>query len=118
MKSAIKIIIYLTALFMIIGGSAYAQKKSKVETIHILTTAICEECKERIETALAYEKGIVKSYLDVQTKKIMVKYNPAKTTPDKIRQAISKTGYGADDVPADKEAYAKLPACCRMGGMH
>ena len=70
-------------------------------------------CKERIEKALSYEKGIKSAVLDVKTKIVTVTYNPSKITPEAIRKAITKTGYDADDMPADKDSYAKLPPCCK-----
>ena len=81
--------------------------------IKIKTSAVCGMCKDRIEQGLAFEKGIKDVSLDVETKIATVKYNPAKITPDEIRTAISKLGYDADEVLADKKAYDKLPACCK-----
>jgi hypothetical protein len=42
-----------------------------------------------------------------------VTYNKGKTSPEKIRKAISKVGYDADNVTADPKAYSKLDACCK-----
>jgi periplasmic mercuric ion binding protein len=81
--------------------------------IKIKTSAVCGMCKDRIEQGLAFEKGIKDVSLDVETKIATVKYNPSKITPDEIRKAISKLGYDADDVLADKTAYDKLPKCCK-----
>ena len=61
----------------------------------------------------AYEKGVKSSNLDLDNKIVSVIYNPEKTTPEKLRTAISKLGYDADDIPLVKEAYDKLPACCK-----
>lgn len=85
----------------------------KFETVKIKTSAQCGMCKDRIEEALAFEKGVKKSELDLDTKIVTVSYKPAKTSVDKIRKAITKVGYDADDVPSDKKAYSKLPACCK-----
>lgn len=88
----------------------------KKETITIKTSAQCDMCKERIEKALAYTKGVKKSNLEVESKMITVVYNPAKTSPEKLRKAISKAGYDADSIPADTIAYENLPGCCKKGG--
>ena len=74
-------------------------------------------CKATIEKAMAYEKDIISSSLDVETAELTVKYKLAKTTPEKIRNAISAAGYGADYVKANKKAYNNLPNCCKIGGM-
>ena len=85
----------------------------KFETIKIKTSSQCGECKERIEEALAFEKGVKTAELDVKTKIVTVTYKKNKTSPEKIRKAISKVGYDADDVAADPKAYSKLDACCK-----
>ncbi|NSW45460.1 MAG: heavy-metal-associated domain-containing protein [Bacteroidales bacterium] len=99
-------ILFLIATFMV-----HAQNKSEIK---IKTSAQCGMCKERIEKALAYEKGIYSSNLDLKTKEVTVVYNPQKTSPDKIRLAISKVGYQADDLKADPFAYEELPPCCKL----
>lgn len=93
-------------------GTVFSQDK-KVETIKIKTSAVCGMCKDRLEGGLAFEKGIKDVVLDVETKELTIKYNTKSTTPDEIRKKVSKLGYDADDVPADKKAYEKLPACCK-----
>jgi hypothetical protein len=54
--------------------------------------------------------------LDVDTKIATITYNPSKTTPADIRNAISRLGYDADSIQADKAAYSKLPSCCKKNG--
>ncbi len=85
----------------------------KFGIIEIRTSAQCDMCKERIEEALAFEKGVKKAELDVDSQIVTVTYKKDKTNPEKIRKAISRVGYDADDVPADPKAYAKLDACCK-----
>ena len=62
---------------------------------------------------MAFEKGVTSVELDDKTKIVTISYKTAKTDPDKLRKAISKLGYDADDVEAAPDAYAKLPACCK-----
>jgi copper chaperone CopZ len=100
---------------------AFAQKTKSVEPaeVQIKTSAVCGMCKSKIERDLSYEKGVISSNLEVQTQIVTVKYNPKKTNPEKIRKAISKTGYDADGVPANPKAYEKLDACCKKDkGVH
>jgi len=49
---------------------------------------------------------------------LTVEYKLGKTSPEKIRTAVSKIGYDADDVVADPKAYEKLPECCKKDGHH
>ena len=99
-------------LVMLLAAGLYAAD-GKFDTIKIKTSSQCDECKERIEEALAFEKGVKTSDLDVETKIVTVAYKKSKTSPEKIRKAISKVGYDADDVSADPKAYSKLDACCK-----
>jgi copper chaperone CopZ len=107
------ITIYLTFLVImafITGCSAQPQKE---EVVKIKTSAICGMCKDRIEKGLKSEKGINDVSLDIETKIVTVKFEGTKTNSDKIREKISQLGYDADNLPADKTAYDKLPACCK-----
>jgi periplasmic mercuric ion binding protein len=97
-------------LLTTVGGFSMTDKNLEIK---IKTSAVCGMCKEKIEQGLAYEKGIKDVTLNVDTKIATVKYNPAMITPDEIRKAISKLGYDADKVLADKTAYNKLPKCCK-----
>ena len=51
---------------------------------------------------------------DAKTSKMTITYDSKKTSPDMLRQQISKLGYNADNVKADAAARAKLPACCQV----
>ena len=107
-----KLGLILTVLSIIIfSGITNAQNN---EEIKIQTSAQCQMCKDRIEKALSYEKGIVSSNLDLTTKIVAVVYKPLKTNPDKIRIALTKVGYKADEFKADPIAYENLPACCKV----
>lgn len=110
-NTLILVSVMLIAFFMS-TAVAFSQDK-KVETIKIKTSAVCDMCKDRIEQGMAFEKGVKNVVLDVDTKIATITYNPSKTTPDDLRKAISKLGYDADNVAADKSAYDKLPACCK-----
>jgi periplasmic mercuric ion binding protein len=107
MKS-IAIILSILALSI---GQVFGQKG--IEEIKIKTSSQCEMCKHRLEESMAFERGVKKSSLDLETGIITVSYQAKRTNPDQIRLAISKTGYDADEVAAEPKAYAKLPACCK-----
>lgn len=101
-------------MFAMTTNSVKAQDATTAE-LKVKTSAVCGMCKETIEKFMAFEKGIKKSSLDVDSKILTVTYNPQKTTPEKIRLAVSKSGYDADDVKADEKAYKKLDGCCKKG---
>ncbi len=103
---------------MMLVMSINTTKAQDVAELKVKTSAVCDMCKETIEKHMAFEKGVKKSSLDVESKILTVTYNPTKTTPEKIRIAITKCGYDADDVPANPKAYNKLHACCKKDSKH
>jgi copper chaperone CopZ len=114
--------LFLTALTsLILLGNAFAGlsvRDDKEKEVKIKTSAICSMCKARIERNLSFEKGVKEADLDVKTKVVTIKYNPSKTDVTKLKANISKTGYDAEEVAADPAGYAKLPSCCKKGGMN
>lgn len=114
------LMITLTLITLSIG--AFAQQKdstnNEIQTIEIKTSAVCDMCKETLEKAMAYEKGVKESNLNVDTKMLTVKYDPKKTSPEKIKLAITKAGYDADDMPADAKAYENIDPCCKKDAKH
>jgi len=116
MKKITSVLFAVMMMTMLLGAGNQAiaqEKKKNYEEVQIQTSAVCGMCEERIEHDLAFEKGVKSVVLDNETKIVTVGYSPKKTNPDKIRQAISKIGYDADDVAADPIAYEKLPGCCK-----
>ena len=108
--------ILLSGIFMLVI-SINTTKAQDVAELKVKTSAVCDMCKETMEKHMAFEKGVKKSSLDVESKILTVTYNPAKITPEQIRIAVSKSGYDADDVPANPKAYKKLDACCKKGAV-
>lgn len=95
-------------------GSSYAVS----DTLIVKSSVNCATCKKTIENGLRFEKGIKLSSVDVAQRTITVIYNPDKTTPEKIKIAITKLGYNADEMMADKKAYDNLEDCCKTGHQH
>jgi len=106
---------FFTAVLLIafISVGLNAAVKPKGETVTIQTSAICESCKKRIETTLSSTTGIESVNLNLKDKKLKVKYDPTEITPLQIRSIISNTGYDADDMKKNEEAFNKLPHCCQ-----
>lgn len=111
--------LFLTALTsLVLLGNSFASapnRDDKEKEVKIKTSAICGMCKARIERNLAFEKGVKEADLDVKSKVVTIKYNPAKTDISKLKANISKTGYDAEEVTADPVGYNKLPSCCKKG---
>ena len=101
-------------LFMMLAFSvSLSAQQPKTQVINIKVSSQCEDCKETIEKALAFERGITKSTVDLETNTVEVTYKTGKTDPDLIRKAIAAAGYDADEVKADSKAYIALKDCCK-----
>jgi copper chaperone CopZ len=108
----------LLMALLFVSSLAFGQKPAaKTETVVIMTSAECDECKARIEGALNYTKGVKFAELDVNSRKLTVKFKNDVISLAEIKKQISALGYNADEVLADPAAYEKLPSCCKAGGM-
>ena len=116
-----KKILLLSLVVARLSAVSSAQTKP-VQTAKIKTpNALCAECKTRIEMYLRRYDGLV--FLDVNYRKgeTTVKYLTDRIDIEQIKTAISNIGYDADDVPANEEAYKRLPKSCKKfedGGGH
>ncbi|MDR1346047.1 MAG: heavy-metal-associated domain-containing protein [Bacteroidales bacterium] len=88
-------------------------QQSTEQSVVIQTNGVCGMCKDRFMDNVPFFKGVKDCKYDMANAKLTVTYNSRKTSPDAIRQGISKLGYNADAVQADAAVRAKLPACCR-----
>ena len=116
MRNMKKGMLLLFALMFLQTANAQ-EKKSKLETVIIQTSAECGDCEDRIEEMLNYTKGIKFSELDLETKKLTVKYATKKISLAEIKTKLSELGYDADEVKSNPESVKKLPLCCQPGGM-
>jgi len=116
MKS-IKFILIAFTVFLF-SNTLSAQQKT-VQTATIKTAIYCDHCKncetcgDKFNRTLLKEKGVQMVVLDEKAMTIKVTYNSKKTDLSKIKIAISKLGYDADDVKAEELAYAGLDDCCK-----
>ena len=112
-KNQIKKVTVL-ALALVIAFTTFALAK-EIKTVEIKTQSVqCGMCKKTIEKALSKIDGIISVDVDYKKKVTTIKFDAEKITLEKIRKHISKAGYDADDVKADKEAYNNLHNCCKL----
>ena len=79
-----------------------------------LPTIQCGMCQQTIQEKLESLDGVQMAYVNLNEAKVLVKYNRTKLDVTDLEQTISKIGYQASDVPADENAYSKLPSCCKL----
>jgi len=102
-------VIMLAILMMTGVGSLFAKVKSE----KFLVNGKCEMCEERIEMAALSLEGVSKADWNKETKEIEVTINDAKTSLQKVNEAIAKVGHDTQIVKATDDAYNELPACCK-----
>jgi periplasmic mercuric ion binding protein len=114
---------YILSAFLLVAISSpvFSQVKT-LQTAKISTpNVLCEDCKKRLTTYLDRYDGI--QFLNINTHKgeITVKYLTDRINIEEIKTAIANAGYDADDVPANEDAYKRLPKSCKKfedGGGH
>lgn len=102
----------ILAIMAVFSLSAFAQK-SNIQTVVIQTNGVCQKCADKFSENVPFFKGVKTYSYDMKTAKLTINYDASKTDPDQLRKQISKLGYNADNVPADKAAREALPACCK-----
>lgn len=90
------------------GPGVRATTVIRVETIQ------CGSCVRTVEKALKAVTGVESAKVDLKKKIATVTYQPAATTLAVLEEAISKSGYSANDKKADPAAYDKLDECCKI----
>ena len=103
----------LLSLFLLTTQLLFAQKPI---TVQIKTSALCGDCKQRIEGALNQTKGVIYAELNLETKVVEVKFKESKTNIETLKGVIVSIGYDADDQKANLEAQKALPLCCQPNG--
>lgn len=84
-------------------------KKKKVRTTTSYSVKMhCEDCKEKLMRAIPFEKGVKKLNVSLETNKVVVVFDPAKTDSKKIKTAIEELKFVVADykeiAPVKKKA--------------
>ena len=105
----------LMMCLLLVATRSHAQDAdhAKLASVDIHTNAVCDDCKHTIQTEMLYVKGVQAVTVDLATNTIHVEYKANKTDPDKLRTAITKIGYMADNMMPDPKARKALPSCCQ-----
>ena len=104
-------VILMTAISML-STQVNAQKSN---TIMFQTSAQCGMCKETIEGAMNFERGIQFVELNMENMFLTVKYRTKVHNEASIKKLVAELGYSAGDVKANEKAMNELPKCCQPG---
>ena len=66
-----------------------------IAQVVFLTSLHCDKCAIKIQDNVAFEKGVKDLLCDVDSKKVTVTFDTAKTDTLKLAKAIEKLGYSA-----------------------
>ena len=104
----------LTLLLLVgFAGAAIAQKKTSDKVVIQTPTVQCEMCKNKIESYMSREPGVLTVKVDYKKKTTTITYLTDRNNIEQLKTAIANVGYDADDVTAEETAYKKLPKCCK-----
>lgn len=110
MKNLVKtLVILMMCQFALAGTSTVTaqskkEKKENIQTMKCWVSMTCENCKAKVEKNIPFEKGVKGLEVDLPTKIATIKYQPAKTSPEKLEKAIQKLGFKTEII---KEEEAK-----------
>lgn len=99
MKKLMVILLGVSLATFIVGGLKAQNKVDKTVTFEV--NMHCTSCKAKIERDIAFEKGVKEVTASLDQKLVSVKYDEAKTTPEKISKAIEKLGYNVAIAPTE-----------------
>jgi heavy metal translocating P-type ATPase len=75
----------------------------------------CPACAWIIDESLKKTPGIIDSACNFSTDRLQVDYNPIKTSPDRIINAVKKLGYRAAEPDASRDALERRREFIRFG---
>ena len=109
MKRAKLLIVFL---LVTIAFSSNAQSEKLVKK-SFKVWGVCNMCQERIEDSSYEIEGVKFCRWNISTKIFNVKYDPKKTSTEKIQKAIASIGHDTELYSAKEEDYNNLHSCCK-----
>lgn len=103
----------MTVMAMLIFAIGVFAKDIKTVVFTTLPQMHCENCENKIKGNLRFEKGVKDITTSIPEQKVTVKYDAAKTTPEKLIKGFAKIGYEATIVTdsCQKKAEGKCDKC-------
>jgi copper chaperone CopZ len=92
--------------------SAQAQDKKEAakgiaEVTFNVSTMHGDHCKKKIESTVAFEKGVTDLKVNLADNQVWIKYNTKKTDKEKLQKAFEKLGYTAEEAEQKPKAEAQ-----------
>jgi Cu+-exporting ATPase len=81
------------------------------ESIRIPVSGMtCAACSSRVQRALAKQPGVADANVNLMMKTATVRFDPGVVTPERLVEAITATGYGAQLASPDQTAFEEQEA--------
>lgn len=93
--------IALATLFLS-ATNAFAAKNDR-DTVTFNVPMKCHKCQAKIESNIAYEKGVTDLSVNLEEKKVTIVYKKKATDVEKLKAAFQKLGYEVSVVEEKKE---------------
>ena len=105
----------MTVLAMLVFAIGMFAKDIKTVVFTTLPQMHCENCENKIKGNLRFEKGVKEITTNIPEQKVTVKYDAAKTTPEKLIKGFAKIGYEATIVTdcCKKKAEGECSKCSK-----
>ena len=88
------IIVIITALMAFsVSLSAGPKKKAELKEVTFSVHLHCENCVNKVQENIAFEKGVKDLKVSLENQTVYVKYDAAKTSEATLKAAIEKLGY-------------------------
>ncbi|MBR4978532.1 MAG: heavy-metal-associated domain-containing protein [Bacteroidales bacterium] len=75
------------------AADAQGKKKKELKEVNFNVYLHCEDCVEKVNENIAFEKGVKGLEVSLENQTVLIKYDVAKTSEDKLKAAIEKLGY-------------------------
>lgn len=92
-------VVLLVSVFAVNCDAQNKKDKDKnLAEVTFVTTVDCDHCVKKCEANLPYEKGVKDCKVNLEDFTIYFKYDTTKTDKEKLKKAIQKLGYEAEEI--------------------
>lgn len=100
----------LLVLMCMFAISIYAKKETTTVTFNVPLD--CENCVKKVESNIAFEKGVKALDCSIEAQTVSVTYLAEKTDVDKLKAGFAKIGYDNVTVKGECCSSEKKEGCC------
>ena len=97
-------------LLAVLVSSFLIAQQDEIKEDNFKVYGNCDECKERIESALDIEEVKFVKW-NKKSKKLRVAFSSS-VTLDSLKKRIAAVGHDSEGFNAPDSVYSKLPGCC------